>query len=157
MNAIQSLGLRKPDNRNAANNQANTSDATTRFNKKSNIKEMLIRNFFRKYPLQGEISDMQQLQIERQVASELEQFVNSNNQINTKILNEFETRLARDVGLSKRPIDSRSPDMTSNKVRNLIKVTAKQSAATGANVRMSSQRNPNNRLAKGGNQQFQLP
>lgn len=33
---------------------------------------MLIRNFFRKYPLQGEISDMQQLQIERQVASELE-------------------------------------------------------------------------------------
>ena len=33
---------------------------------------MLVRNFFRKYPISGEKSDAQQLQIERQVASELE-------------------------------------------------------------------------------------
>ena len=39
---------------------------------------MLVRNFFRKYPFTGEISDVQQLKIERQVASELENFVDSN-------------------------------------------------------------------------------
>ena len=33
---------------------------------------MLVRNFFRKYPISGEVTDVQQLQIERQVASELE-------------------------------------------------------------------------------------
>ena len=72
MNAIQALSLRKPDNRNAGNFPSNTSDAGSRFSKKSNIKEMLVRNFFRKYPISGEKSDAQQLQIERQVASELE-------------------------------------------------------------------------------------
>ena len=66
---------------------------------------MLVRNFFRKYPISGEISDMQQLQIERQVASELENFVNANNQINTKNLNEFEVKLARDCNLNRRPVD----------------------------------------------------
>ena len=66
---------------------------------------MLVRNFFRKYPISGEISDMQQLQIERQVASELENFVNANSQINTKNLNEFEMKLARDCNLSRRPVD----------------------------------------------------
>ena len=59
MNAIQALSLRKPDNRNSYNLLSNPSEAGSRFSKKnSNIKEMLVRNFFRKNPLQGEISDM---------------------------------------------------------------------------------------------------
>ena len=62
MNAIQALNLRKPDQ------QRNAQVATTsvhshktndsRFNKRSNMKEILIRNFFRKYPLVGNITDM---------------------------------------------------------------------------------------------------
>ena len=78
MNAIQALSLRKPDNRNVGSLPSNVSDTGSRFSKKSNIKEMLVRNFFRKYPLTGEISDIQQLQIERQVASEFENYVNTN-------------------------------------------------------------------------------
>ena len=73
MNAIQALNLRKPNNRQPGGSMpSNQSDAGSRFSKKSNIKEMLVRNFFRKYPISGDITDIQQLQIERQVASELE-------------------------------------------------------------------------------------
>ena len=79
MNAIQALSLRKPD---AARNGPMASSVSeagshSRFGKKSNIKEILVRNFFRKYPLTGDISDMEQLQIERQVASEMDQFVST--------------------------------------------------------------------------------
>ena len=63
---------------------------------------MLVRNFFRKYPISGEVSDMQQLQIERQVASEIETFVAKNSQINSKNLQEFESRLAQEVKLARR-------------------------------------------------------
>lgn len=63
---------------------------------------MLVRNFFRKYPISGEVSDMQQLQIERQVASEMESFVAKNSQINSKNLQEFEIRLAQEVKLARR-------------------------------------------------------
>jgi len=39
------------------------------------MKEILIRNFFRKYPIVGDITDMQQLKIERTVAQEMEKFI----------------------------------------------------------------------------------
>ena len=65
MNAIQALSLRKPDARNLNGIPSNASDAGSRFSKKSNIKEILVRNFFRKYPITGEVSDIQQLKIER--------------------------------------------------------------------------------------------
>lgn len=58
MNAIQALSLRKPDNRNAGSLPTNTSETGSRFSKKSNIKEMLVRNFFRKYPISGDVSDI---------------------------------------------------------------------------------------------------
>ena len=61
-----------------------------------------MRNFFRKYPLPSETTDLQQLQIERQVAQDMDRFVQSNQQINTKNLNELETQLARSLNLSKR-------------------------------------------------------
>ena len=63
MNAIQALSLRKPEARNNALTQAsNASDAGSRFmTKKSNIKEILVRNFFRKYPISGDVTDLQQL------------------------------------------------------------------------------------------------
>ena len=58
---------------------------------KSNIKEILVRNFFRKYPIVEEVTDQQQAQIERSVTTEIETFVQQNLQINSKNLNEFET------------------------------------------------------------------
>ena len=84
MNAIQALNLRKPDNRQARgqggaqsvhSHKTNVSEVNSRFSKRSNMKEILIRNFFRKYPLTGEITDMEQLQIERKVAAEMEGFI----------------------------------------------------------------------------------
>ena len=60
MNAIQALSLRKPEARNSGLTSHN-SETASRFSKRSNIKEMLVRNFFRKYPISGEVSDIQQL------------------------------------------------------------------------------------------------
>ena len=78
MNAIQALSLRKPDQRNTNNLLSNGSEQNSRFSKKSNIKEILVRNFFRKFPISGEISDIEQLQIEREVASQMDNFVAQN-------------------------------------------------------------------------------
>ena len=75
MNAIQALSLRKNDAQRNSSHGVHQSDPTSRFSKKSNIKEILVRNFFRKYPISGEISDIQQLQIEREVANEMENFI----------------------------------------------------------------------------------
>ena len=77
MNAIQALSLRKPEARNGTLSTTMSQGSSTRFSKKSNIKEILTRNFFRKYPISGEVSDVQQLQIERQVASQMDSFVNT--------------------------------------------------------------------------------
>ena len=60
--------MRKNDAMRNISQVGHQSDTTSRFSKKSNIKEILVRNFFRKYPISGEISDLQQLQMERQVA-----------------------------------------------------------------------------------------
>ena len=61
MNAIQALSLRKPEARNFDKISNTLSEAGSRFSKKSNIKDILVRNFFRKYPLESSVSDMQQL------------------------------------------------------------------------------------------------
>ena len=89
MNAVQALSLRKP-NRNVANS------GDSRFqNKKSNIKEILMRNFFRKYPIGDQVTDAQQMLIEREVAGEFENFVAATREISTRNLTEFESSLAR--------------------------------------------------------------
>ena len=69
MNAIQALNLRKPDTRNSsAQNYPISAETSSRFGgKKSNIKEMLIRNFFRQYPIALDTPDLDQLAIERNV------------------------------------------------------------------------------------------
>ena len=77
MNAIQALSLRKPEVRNIGGLSTTHSEVGSRFSKKSNIKEILVRNFFRKYPLDGNITDEGQLKIERKVAMEMDNFVNS--------------------------------------------------------------------------------
>jgi hypothetical protein len=94
MNAIQALSLRKPDVRNASQINPGTTEGGSRFGKRSNIKEILTRNFFRKYPLHSDVTDMQQLQIERKVAAEMEKFIAATKQINSKNLTEFEVQLA---------------------------------------------------------------
>ena len=106
MNAVQALSLRKPEVRNIGGLSTTNSEVGSRFNKKSNIKEILVRNFFRKYPLDGSITDGEQLKIERQVATEMDNFVNSTQQINSKNLNEFEFRLATEVKLNKRVLEA---------------------------------------------------
>ena len=56
MNAIQALSLRKPDR---VNYSSNMSEASSRYtNKKSNIRDILVRNFFRKYPLSASTDDL---------------------------------------------------------------------------------------------------
>ena len=103
INAIAALSLRKPDhNRNNANLSSNASEAGSRFgNKRSNMKEILVRNFFRKYPLDRAINDTQQLKIERFVASEMDNFVSTAKAIDSKNLHQFEMKLAQDVKLNK--------------------------------------------------------
>ena len=66
------------------------------------MKEILIRNFFRKYPMGGDISDIEQMQIERTVATEMETFVIRNAPTNAKNLHEFETQLAQQIGVKRR-------------------------------------------------------
>ena len=77
MNSVQALSLRKPEVRNIGGLSTTQSEAGSRFGKKSNIKEILVRNFFRKYPLDGSITDEEQLKIERHVATTMDNFVNS--------------------------------------------------------------------------------
>ena len=149
INAVAALSLRKPDVKNSMISSNVSESGASRFGKRSNMKEILVRNFFRKYPLQGNITDTQQLQIERHVASEMDTFVTSNQQINSKNLHQFELKLAQDVQLSKRQVDALSPAAQGK--RNM--------GGSGSNNRNSSQRqdflrrNPNDAV----NGQFQLP
>lgn len=78
MNAQQMLSLRKPDKRfdSIARNEP-TSQHNNRLNK-NNIKEILVRNFFRKFPIGIEVSDIDQIRIEKEVAFEFEEFVATN-------------------------------------------------------------------------------
>lgn len=77
--------------------------SSTRFqNKKSNIKDILVRNFFRKYPLTATTDDLQQLQIERDVAQEFDRFVATTKEISTRNLTDFEHQLARQHNLTRK-------------------------------------------------------
>lgn len=58
MHAAQALNLRKSNRA----TDTNSVDAVSRTGtKKNNIKEILVRNFFRKYPLAKDFNDKQQL------------------------------------------------------------------------------------------------
>ena len=61
INAVAALSLRKPDVKNSMISSNVSESGASRFGKRSNMKEILVRNFFRKYPLQGNITDTQQL------------------------------------------------------------------------------------------------
>ena len=84
MSVQQVLSLRKPDR---AHNRATASQEVNRMSKKNNIKDILVRNFFRKYPIGADVSDMDQIRIEKEAAYEFEKFVNATKEINSKNLN----------------------------------------------------------------------
>jgi len=65
-----------------------------------------VRNFFRKYPISGEVTDLEQLQIERKVGSEMENFIQSTQQINSKNLQDFEAKLSAECMLKRRTTES---------------------------------------------------
>ena len=111
--------MRKNDAMRNLSQVGHQSDTTSRFSKKSNIKEILVRNFFRKYPISGEISDLQQLQMERQVANEMDGFIQAQPQINSKNLHEFETQLAQQIGLKRRSGEGGGPLAGGNHQRNV--------------------------------------
>ena len=89
MNAVLALNLRKTNNGTLGSHWSEK-----RFIKnKNSISDILVRNFFRKYPIEGD-SKNQQKQIKHDVTFELETFVKQNPQINSKNLQEFETKLS---------------------------------------------------------------
>lgn len=99
MHAAQALNLRKSNR----TTDTHSVDAVSRTGpKKNNIKEILVRNFFRKYPIAKDLNDKQQLQIEREVANQFEAFVVQTRDISTRNLTEFETRVAASVRLDRR-------------------------------------------------------
>jgi len=102
MNAQQMLSLRKPDKRfdSIARNEP-SSQQHTRFSKKNNIKDILVRNFFRKFPIGIEVSDMDQIRIEKEAAFEFEEFVAANKEINSKNLTAFESKVAEKLRLKR--------------------------------------------------------
>lgn len=97
------LGLRKPDRRFESCNRAEShSMQVSRLFKKHNIKDILVRNFFRKYPIGIEVSDIEQIKMEKEAAREFEGFIANSKEINSKNLNSHEHHLATKLGLVKR-------------------------------------------------------
>jgi hypothetical protein len=103
MNTMQILSLRKPDRRfdSLGRQEPNSQQQNTRFSKKHNIKDILVRNFFRKFPIGIEVSDMDQIRIEKEAAFEFEEFVIANKEINSKNLTAFETKIAEKLRLKR--------------------------------------------------------
>ena len=103
MNAQQMLSLRKPDKRfdSLGRLEPNSQQQNTRFSKKNNIKDILVRNFFRKFPIGIEVSDMDQIRIEKEAAFEFEEFVIANKEINSKNLTAFEAKVADKLKLKR--------------------------------------------------------
>jgi hypothetical protein len=100
MNVVAALNLRKPDKRFESVGRTGSSDKyNTRFNKKNNIKDILVRNFFRKYPIGIEVSDMEQIRIEKDAALQFEEFVIKTGEINSKNLDTFEKQVANSLKL----------------------------------------------------------
>jgi hypothetical protein len=52
------LGLRKPDKRFDSHSRATETQSQAAGRGKNNIKDILVRNFFRKYPIGIEVNDM---------------------------------------------------------------------------------------------------
>lgn len=96
------LSLRKPDKRfDSVSRADHASQHNSRFSKKNNIKEILVRNFFRKYPIGIEVSDMDQIRIEKETAHEFENFVNATKDINSKNLQVFEAQVSEKLRLKR--------------------------------------------------------
>jgi hypothetical protein len=102
MNAVQMLSLRKPDRRfDSVSRTDQSTSNNSKFSKKNNIKEILVRNFFRKFPIGVEISDMDQIRIEKEAANEFETFVKCTKDINSKNLQAFEATVAQKLKLKR--------------------------------------------------------
>lgn len=101
MDVAQALRLRKNDRRfdSVGRQEVSSSQPQTRFNKKNNIKEILIRNFFRKYPIPIEVSDMEQIKIEKEAAYMFDEFVITTKEINSKSLAAFEAEVSNRLKL----------------------------------------------------------
>lgn len=80
-----------------SNGRVGSVDKGTRFNKKNNIKDILVRNFFRKFPIGIEVSDMEQIRIEKEAACLFEEFVLKTAEINSKNLATFENQIASNL------------------------------------------------------------
>ena len=60
MNAMHTLGLRKADPKRNSTAAPVQSSETSRFGRqKSKIQEILVRNFFRKYPIVADVTEKQ--------------------------------------------------------------------------------------------------
>lgn len=60
-----------------------------------------MRNFFRKFPIGIEVSDMDQIRIEKEAAFEFEEFVAATKEINSKNLTAFEAKVAEKLKLKR--------------------------------------------------------
>lgn len=60
-----------------------------------------MRNFFRKFPIGIEVSDMDQIRIEKEAAFEFEAFVAATKEINSKNLTAFEAKTADKLKLKR--------------------------------------------------------
>ena len=134
MNVVQALNLRKPDKRFDSVGRVGSSDYyNTRLIKKNNIKDILVRNFFRKYPIGIEVSDMEQIRIEKEAALQFEEFVIKTGEINSKNLDAFDKQVAYSLKLLRVATNHsqipRSNNMTSP-------VNRKFGAPTGNNLRV---------------------
>lgn len=96
------LGLRKPDKRfDSMHRSESYSQQVSRLFKKNNIKDILVRNFFRKYPIGIDVSDIDQIKLEKEAAKDFENFVAQTKEINSKNLNAHEQYLATKFNLKR--------------------------------------------------------
>lgn len=147
MNAVQALSLRKPTRGNSMTG-AHTTDNQMRFkNRKSNIKDILARNFLRKHPIDTTLSDSEQLQIENTVTDEIDVFVSTTREINTRNLQIFEANLAKKVNLNKQTQNNERRYKSGQNARGATvdaMIASRQVAASGASNFMLPDINQNN-------------
>lgn len=144
MSVQQVLSLRKPDRP----HRTHASQEMGRAGKKNNIKDILVRNFFRKYPIGPEVSDMDQIRIEKEAAFEFEKFVTATKEINSKNLTAQEARIAEKLRLK------RSASVGSNQQsQTFLSPQTKNGPALLGNVRGQ----PGAKVANKSPSQFNLP
>ena len=71
MNAAYSLNLRRPDRR----QELNQRHENAKIAKRSHLKEILTRNFFRRYPVPTTTGQIDKLRIESLVTDEIDKFL----------------------------------------------------------------------------------